>query len=165
MTAGLLNGGQMKPTKAWKLALPQLPEKNQEGQISSGLTYRSLIPIINMCDIGWKAVFTKTNVHIIKIGQQILTATRYTTTGLWGLPWEKRGKNKKPKESYIMNQQCIPNGKPDGLSEIPTNSRFSPVNSAWIKAIQKGYFQSWPGLTVQVVKNISQTVWKPQGGT
>ena len=29
---------------------------------------------------------------------------------------------------------------------------FSPVKSTWIREIQKAYFQSWPGLTVELVK-------------
>ena len=34
-----------------------------------------------------------------------------------------------------------------------------PVKSTWIRVIQKGYFQSWTGLTVQLVKNVYLIMW------
>ena len=41
---------------------------------------------------------------------------------------------------------------------------FIPVKSTWIKYIQKGYFQSWQGLTVQRVNNyIPNSVAKTRG--
>ena len=66
ITLGIPNRGTMIPTKECILELPKLHSKAIDIHILEGLTYSSLVSIGNMHDAEWKAVFTKTNVHIIK---------------------------------------------------------------------------------------------------
>ena len=41
---------------------------------------------------------------------------------------------------------------------------FSPVPATWIKAIQKGFFMSWPGLTAKAVaKHLPKSVATSKG--
>ena len=76
----------MKSTKECKLPLSQLADNVREGHILSGLTHRSLIYTLKICDTGCKAIFDNTNTHIIKNEQLILTGTGYTKKVICRVP-------------------------------------------------------------------------------
>jgi hypothetical protein len=41
---------------------------------------------------------------------------------------------------------------------------FSPVRSTWLKAINAGYFATWPGLTAELVtKHLSKSIATAEG--
>ena len=48
--------------------------------------------------------------------------------------------------------QCIPTPQILELIQFLHTAAFSPFPSTWIAAIQRGFFQSWPGLTAAAVQ-------------
>ena len=69
------------------IGIATLSENDRERHIILGLTHSSPISIFKMCDAGYKAVFTYTNIYIIK-DEKNPNRNKGKTTGLWRLPIE-----------------------------------------------------------------------------
>jgi hypothetical protein len=114
-----------------------------------GLTHSSLISIGKSCDSGCTATFTAERVVITNNKQQqLLIGSREHHTGLWRLPLQTTAPTKAP------TQQCHNAHQTKTLSTLINYlhaAAFSPVPSTWKAAIKKGFFISWPGLTVDAV--------------
>jgi hypothetical protein len=128
------------------LALPTLPAAARPGHVLPALSHSSLISIGRICDADCTATFEKTKVTIFRNNKAILAGPRVYTTGLWRLPLEQN----------TVALQCANVYESSTIAkqmQYLYAAAFSPVVSTWIKAITKGYFRSWPGLTVE-------NVWK-----
>ena len=92
----------------------------------------------------------------------ILTGPRDPSTKLWKLPLFDTTSNK---ISTIISQHNIPNNinsitQTDNTSQMVNfyhATAFSPTKSTFIKAIQRGFLQSWPGLTTKNVQKYLQS--------
>ena len=149
ITVGLPNGDLLQSTtQACQLSLPQLPDKAREAHIIPGLTHSSLVSIGKLCDEGCEATFNKKEVHIIKDNEIILTGQRDLHTGLWRIPLTDATTNNIPKApASLQCHNAYQTNKIPELIQFLHATAFSPVPTTWIRAIQRGFFQSWPGLT------------------
>jgi hypothetical protein len=166
-------------TAACQLSLPQLPITAREAHILPGLTHSSLVSIGKLCDAGCEAKFDNQEVVITKNNINLLRGQRDRCTGLWHIPLTNNEEstitlNRRP-TMECNNATTIPPNKmhsqPDATSghntvcynayqhhRIPEliqylhAAAFSPVPSTWIAAIQRGFYQSWPGLTAAAVR-------------
>ena len=144
ITVGLPNGGRMQSTGHCQLDLPQLPEAAREAHILPGLSHSSLLSIGKLCDAGCLAQFDAKNVIIQRQGMTLLTGTCDPTNGLWRLPLVN------PPSPPVIPFQCNNAYQTTSTAELMQYlhaAAFSPVQSTWLQAIERGYFQSWPGLT------------------
>jgi hypothetical protein len=140
--------------KVCSLQLPQLPKQAQEAHIIPGLTHSiPLLSIGKLCDAGCKATFNKHEVRILKNNQELFKGQRDQQTGLWRIPITNPT-SRSPTPHQTKTKLCniayqiikIPE-----LIQFLHAAAFSPVPSTWIKAIQRDFFQSWPGLTTEAV--------------
>ena len=159
---GLPNGVTLQSTgDRCQLKLPQLPSAAREAHLLPGLSHSSLLSIGKMCDAGCTALFNKDTVTIHHNGIQILGGTRDTRTGLWRLPLHQPVIDVTP--SHAINSAYDTDSIP-ALMQFLHATAFSPVKSTWISAINRGFFQSWPGLTAQMVrKHLPKSVATTKG--
>jgi hypothetical protein len=163
---------------ACQLSLPQLPITAREAHILPGLTHSSLISFGKLCDAGCEAKFDNQKVVITKNNINLLRGQRDRCTGLWRIPLTNNEESTITSNRPTMecnNATTIPpnqmHSKPDatiGHNTVCYNAyqhhkipeliqylhaaAFSPVPSTWIAAIQREYYQSWPGLTAAAVR-------------
>jgi hypothetical protein len=167
ITVGLPNGDTLQSNNTgFALDIPQLPQEARQAHLLPGLTHSSLVSIGKLCDEGCEATFDKNKVVVSKDDTTVLTGTRDTRTGLWRFPMRTLRHPTPP--AVPTNQQCA------NVLQLQTGIRrmikllhataFSPVKSTWIAAIKRGYFSTWPGLTIAAVnKHYPQTIATSKG--
>jgi hypothetical protein len=147
----------MKATKSVQVPLSsKLSTTASTGHVLNGLSTGSLISIGKLCDDDCAAIFSKFNVHIIKNGNIIIKGPR-TPNGLWHIPFAPT-----PPLSSITTSapSSISSQASSALRSRATKADlasflhgtlFSPVTSTLVRAIQKGHFTTWPGLTTDLI--------------
>ena len=106
--------------------------------------HTSLVSVGQLCDNGCEAIFTKDKAIITKANDIILEAPRNPNTGLW---------HYQP-SNHPMHHQCnfIQDQHTNlSLVEYYHATAGYPVPATWLKAITKGHYMTWPGLTHQLV--------------
>ena len=129
-----------------ELNLPQVPEQGRQAHLLPGLTHSSLISIGQLCDVGCQATFDQKSVNITNHGDTILTGHRDFTTGLWRFPLTMRDATQPQQVNSAYQTKSLPD-----LVAFLHAAAFIPSPSTWLNAIKKGFSQSWPGLTTEVV--------------
>jgi hypothetical protein len=150
----LPNGTIIRSTHSALLDLPDLPIAARKAHIFPDLKNSALISIGQFCDNGFEARFTKQHVRIIdNHNTTILQGNRDPTSGLWSL-------NLHSPLAPITPAPKDPDHLSNNVHELTTKRDIvkylhqacgSPVQSTWVKAIEAGYFTTWPGLTPALV--------------
>ena len=160
------DGNKMKATHSVSIPLtPQLSTPVSSGFVLDGLTTGFLISISKLCDDDCVALFSKYDVKIIKDGRVIIVGPREKSSGLWTIRFA-------PKlHDDVQQPPVVPN--PPKSNTKPTLSKatsaircaqtqtdlagflhaaaFSPVPSTFLRAIKRGHFVTWPGLTTELI--------------
>ena len=152
----------MHSTAAALLLNSNLPREARQAHIYPSLAYKSLLSVGQMCDSGFAAVFTKNNVQVVHEkdvtikGPAYLTGTRNQQSNhLWvtdisgnhKTSAEMFNKNKIPRVNNVFKMRTIPD-----IITYHHQSLWNPTVKAWTRAIDKGYFSTFPGLTSQAVR-------------
>ena len=150
----LPDGSKMTATDIGILPLGDFLSKiAKQGNVLKGLANSSLLSIGQLCDDNCVAVFNKHNLRIYKQGQLLLTGLRNWTDGLWDviIPHIKQHANMIVRKDKTKSE----------LAEYLHKCAFSPSLSTFLKAIRKGHFITWPGISdinfERVIKNILPT--------
>ena len=147
----------IKPTATGNLPLP-LPSSVTKATVYPALKSASLLSIGQLCDVGCSAVFTKEMLKVFNTSNDlILTGHRNPADSLWD-----------------VNLSSLQPTPPTTASTPAPNSiniimRFdktkaelamyyhaclgSSVVSTFIHAIKQGFLNTWPRLTVELIKN------------
>jgi hypothetical protein len=129
---------------------PELSHQATTGHIFHNLQSGSLISIGQLCDDDCVALFTKYNVKIYKDGRAIIIGARNQTNGLWNIPLAQPVSlpthNKHVAHSAIRDVHT----KQD-LATFLHACTFSPLPSTFLRAVQRGHFNTWPGLTSSLI--------------
>jgi hypothetical protein len=152
------NGENIETTKRATIPLaPTLSPQAKIGHIFDNLKSGSLISIGQLCDDDCVALFTKYNVNIFKNGQVIITGERNDTNGLWTVPLAPKAPlpptlhQTDPTPCHSANG-AIQNGvTKQALAAFLHACAFSPLPSTFLRAILRGHFNSWPGLTASLI--------------
>jgi hypothetical protein len=166
------NGNNIETTRRATIPLAkELSIKATTGHIFEDLKSGSLISIGQLCDDDCVALFSKYNVQIIKNGQVIIVGRRNSTNGLWNIPLAPKASDPTPpvdKNSPATHHRANGaiqnvNTKRD-LATFLHACAFSPIPSTFLRAIQKGHFDSWPGLTASLVtKHLAKSLATSKG--
>ena len=113
----------------------------KEAKVLTGLSNSSLISIGQLCDDGCVAVFDKTKLRIYKNGQLVLTGTRNWTDGLWDIVIPQ------PNLHHSVNFITRHDKTKHEQAEYLHKCAFSPMLLTFQRAISKGHFLTWPGIT------------------
>ena len=163
---GLPNGANMQ-SNAYRTAtvLPSLPRRPPR-QHFPALQNRALISIGQICDDGFPATFSKYHLTLVK--QDItITGKRNTINGLYYIDLAPCS------QPTVQNTLSLHTAYAHSAYKISTKSdlvrylhhaAFSPVISTWTAAIDTGYYTTWPGLTLQIVrKHLPKALTTDQG--
>jgi hypothetical protein len=144
--ATLPNGSTISSTHEATLPFPDLPAHALLAHIFPDLHGHALLSIGTFCDAGCTATFSATEVTIDYQGRTVLTGTR-DPPGLW----------KTTQQPTTATTEYMANGAYS--SQLKSNAVkflhaacFSPTTSTWTKAINHGFFRSWPMLTAKTVR-------------
>ena len=152
------SGDTMRATHKATLPLsPHINIKAQTGHILDSLQTGSLISIGQLCDDNCVVIFTKNNVFITKNGITLISGYRSHPHGLYTIPFLKPTHQA---NSVIQNYQTKRK-----LAQFLHGAAFSPTTSTFLRAIQRGHFITWTGLTTELVtKNLPKAIMATNKG-
>ena len=105
------------------------------------------------------ASFTSTSLFIHQNGTVHLQGTRHLPNGMWTV--DLANQQPHPLTASIRQQIFPTSSQANSVYELTKKkdiinflhkAAFSPVPSTWIKAIDSGFFSTWPGLTSKLVR-------------
>ena len=141
---GTAGGQRLSNTHDCDIIVPTTLEATaRRAHILPGLATESLIGISPLVDAGCTVLFDDEAVHVIKNNTTIWKGWRDPINRLWRLPL-------KPLQHEANNAY-----QSSTISELLAflhAAAYSPVKSTWMKAINKGFFNTWPGLNQQNVR-------------
>jgi hypothetical protein len=156
----LPNGESLQSSHTAQLQLhPSLPEIACRAHFFSSLTC-SLITVGQLCDSGCTATFTANSVAIVYKGETIITGKRSRTNNIWYI-------NLAAPSAVTCNNEPVPHDQPEKSqlcnTATPTNNIADrtafhhascnyPVISTWLKALDSGFFTTFPGLSADLVQ-------------
>ena len=162
----LPNGSIIRATHTALLDMPHLPLAARQAHIFPDLHNSALVSISQFCDNNFEARFTKLQVQILDGPKVILTGQRDPSTGLWHIPLQS---STSIIPTPTPSSDPVPTTTPSTNLIAPSANNVhelqrkrdivqylhqaagSPVQSTWIKAIDAGFFTTWPGLTSKLV--------------
>jgi hypothetical protein len=158
IVVSLPNGEKIRSTHEATLPFPDLPEQSLKAHIFPGLHGHALLSIGIFCDAGCTATFSATEVDISFKGKTVLTGRR-EPPGLWKTtqqPTTTMPTTTTPTTTIPTNEKTA-NGA--YTTQLKSNAIkflhaacFSPTTATWTKAINHGFFRSWPLLTAKIVR-------------
>ena len=154
------NGTNITAYAKYNLQLPHVSEQASETDIL--LTFKhSLISVGQLCDDGCTATFSKHGCTIYnKNKKPVITGIRNPETGLYEQDMTIQNTRHHPKNNIPVRNE---HKKQQSNAMLPTKNlqehikylhqcAFSPTTRTWIQAIKKGHFRTWPGVTVDAIK-------------
>ena len=134
------NGMNMRSIQSEVLPLHQLlTTSEKQAIVLKGLSNSFLLSIGQLCDNDCIAIFDKRHLHVYKWGQCVLKGMRNWLDGLWDINITKK-----------IEQANMIIRKDRSKTELAENLHkcaFSPSLSTFQRAIWKGRFLTWPGIT------------------
>jgi hypothetical protein len=160
------NKTTIQATHTCLLDIPGLPPSARQAHIFPQLAH-ALLSIGLLCDNGCTATFDADTVSITLNGAILLTGYRDPTSRLWKIPL---GQTQAPSPRATL--QPMPHqaysayhtsSQADHISFLHAAAGY-PVPSTWIKAIDRGHYTTWPGLSSSAVrKHLPKSLATVQG--
>ena len=150
----LPDNSTMTNTHEATLRLPGVSPSASKAYVFNNMA-SSLLSIGQLCDDGCIATFDKDSVVIAKDNAVILQGKRDPSTKLWMVDL-----NCSPTMSPLPGPNVIQYAANAAIAQetVPERVAFlhwcagSPQLSTWCKAIDAGFYRSWPGLTSKLVR-------------
>ena len=152
----IVNGANIEPlTRATIPLSNKRSQESQVGHIFNDLKSGSLISIGQLCTYDCVAIFTKYHVNIVKNGKIIIGGQQNPSNGLWKIPLVPKSRlvsfpqpPQTPKPQHYLANGAIRYAKiKSELAAFLHGCAFSPLPSNFLRAVKRGHFSSWPGLT------------------
>jgi hypothetical protein len=140
------------------LNLPNFPLPARRAHLFPYLTSWSLLSIGQLCDARCTALFDRTTVTI-RSATTVLATGQRAPNGLWTLKLSP-GPTPNHNPTWPLAAPKLPQANLSTLAYQTASNRIAflhaaagyPVPSTWMRAIQKGFYATWPGLTPSTVK-------------
>ena len=120
-----------------------------------------------LCKNDCVAIFTKSDVNILKHNKVIITVLRDCTNGLWNIPLgpfpptTQSPTLSNPNQANGILHQYITKRE---LTQYFHAAAFSPVKSTFLATINNVHFTSWPGLSAGLIsKHLPQYPFTVKG--
>ena len=148
LTVQVSNGQIMTSTHKTNLNIPSLNQKANEAHIFDELSTENLLSIGTLCDDGCKVLLDKHTINVSKDSTIILKGKRDYSTGMWNIRIPLIPANNTTKVTFKHQANFILPHKPiSDCIKFMHAACFTPCISTWTKAIDKGFFSTWPVLT------------------
>jgi hypothetical protein len=156
---GLPDTSTIQATHTCTLNLPNLPTAAQSAHIFPKMQ-AALLSIPKLCDSGCTARLSATDIIVTdRKGTVIIIGTRDPSTKLWHVPLQSPNDTpSKPVQiSNQNNRMDFANSayKQKTMEDLITflhAAAGSPTVATWGTAIDKGFFNTWPGLTSTLLR-------------
>ena len=155
------NGKTMVATHTALIPLPQPPLAAQKCDVFPELQ-QPLLSLGQFCDAGFTATLTIETFLLTNDDSTKLTGTIYHNNGLYSIPLKGYPNATPPPptpyqpdaavQAYVFANSAYHMITLPALVQFLHRSCFSPVIDTWCKAIDAGYFTTWPGLTSKLVR-------------
>ena len=154
------NGTNITTCAKYNLQLPHVSEQASETDILPTFKH-SLISIGQLCDDGCTATFSKHGCTIYnKNKKPVITGIQNPETRLYEQDMTIQNTRHRPKNNIPVRNK---RKKQESNAMLPIKNlqehikylhqcTFSPTTRIWIQAIKKGHFRTWPGVTVDAIK-------------
>ncbi|KAL7482665.1 hypothetical protein ACHAW6_012248, partial [Cyclotella cf. meneghiniana] len=135
-------------------SLPKLPPLAKQTYQITGLT-NNLLSAAVLADVGCEVFFHHTGCEVSYNGEIIVRGWQDPTTRLWQVPIASTEENIMPKDDTII-ATTEPTMQAHSIYECKNTDQHInfyyatmgyPALATWCKAIDKGYFRGWNGLT------------------
>ena len=146
----------MRASHTCHIVLDNIPTAVKRAHIFPGLHNKALISLGQFCDNGYEVQLTKDKIYINHITNNELSieGNRDRMTKMWTINIDNMQRPNKlhSNDKHLkMNNVYKFNKKKDIVTYLH-KAAYSPVKSTWIKAINSGFFTTWPGLTADLVE-------------
>ena len=157
------NGTNITAHAKYNLQLPHVSKQASEADILPTFKH-SLISVGQLCDDNCTATFSKHRCTIYnQHNELVITGIQNPDTGLYEQEMtitthRHRHKERIPVRYKRQTQKAnatLPTKNLQEQIKYLHQCAFSPTTRTWIKAVQKGHFKTWPGVTVDAIKNYS----------
>jgi hypothetical protein len=137
----------------------ELSSQTKIGHVFDDLKSGSLTSIGQLCDDDCVALFTKYNVKIYKNGKVIIVGKRNDTNGLWNIPLAPKNSDS-PTTNATPAPPIACHSANGALRQVKTKQdlatflhacAFSLLPSTFLRNIQRGHYDKWPGLTASLI--------------
>jgi hypothetical protein len=147
----LPNGNSMHSSHTASLQLhPSLPETASKAHIFPTLQ-SPLISVGHLCDNGCNANFSATGVEITYQDTTIINGYRNPRNSLGAAPTPIINSLLAQPPVHLCNSMGQPNTLADRVAFCHASCNF-PVLSTWIKAVEAGFFTTFPGVTADLIR-------------
>ena len=157
LRVGLPNGTSIQATHTGLLPAdgPVAPLFTDACRVSlfTGLTSKSLISTVHFFDDGYSTVFTSHTARLVKENASTVVGHRNRSQGLWDIAITAWNPSSNPPFPQAHVNTDYKMKALEDLIIYLHRTCFSPVVSTWTKAINAGYFNTWPGLTSALMHN------------
>jgi hypothetical protein len=148
-TVRLPNNTVMRPQLQGHLPITGIPKGSTKAHVFKDLQSASLLSVGQLCDSDCTAIFTKKDLNIFnRDNKVIIQGKRNNQDGLWDV--------------HLTTQDTHPTHTANAILHIDKRTRsdlaqylhacaFSPTKYTFLQAIKNGHFQSWPGLTYDLI--------------
>jgi hypothetical protein len=169
-----------------------LREPANDADMVPNLAMNSLLSTSKLADASYVTVFTKDEVKVFdtetapfKIeGKVVMQGWRCPKTKLWRVPLKPSWTNENT-ETTLLSQEATkimlskrekidPLELVNSVYELPNQEQVVawyhvaagyPTKPTWLKAIEAGFYATWPLLTAKAVKSVIRRQRKPRKGT
>jgi hypothetical protein len=155
------NGEDMEAAKQVQFNLaPELSPEAQSGHTYNDLKTGTLVSVGQLADDNCNTIFSKHAAYVFKNGKIIITGKRNLTNGLWNIPLNPTSTQKPPTPTNNLALGVIQNSQTKrDLAGYFHACMFSLTPSTFLRAITKGHFTSWPGLTISLIyKHLTKSI-------
>ena len=118
--------------------------------VSTLLSHSSLISIGKFYDAGCEASLNYHTTAVTKDEQVLLQVTRDLMTDLFRVPLQSIDR-----PTNQINHLHQVNGKESSIKYLHATS-FIPVQDTWGKSVNRGYFNTWPGLMAKDIHKMTK---------
>ena len=131
----------MSSTTTTHLNIPNSTSKGNTAHVFPNLTTGNLLSVGQLCDDDYTAIFDKDKVVFLKDNNIQFTGNRNSLNGMWytKIP---RTNAQSQQANFVLSFKPV-----EEAIRFLHAACFSPCISTWCKAIDSGFFHTWPGLT------------------
>ena len=147
----LPDSSSIQATHSSELKIAALPIQARKAHVFPQLK-TSLISIPQLCDAGYKAIFDENKVDIVKDNKILLDGHRDKESNLYMIDLDRASKRQKTEKSIAQINNAYTSGPKKTLIEYYHKCICSLTIDTWCKAIDKGFFNTWPNLTSEAVR-------------
>ena len=149
------DGTIMQATHTAKLAIDHLPDAVRHAYVFPEMQNKCLLALGTFCDNGYEIHLTISHIYITHLTDPALSLVghRDLVSKMWTVNIDNNPNQTaaRVQSTRLMANNVYEYKKKKDIVTYLHKAAFSPVKSTWLRAIQAGFYTTWPGLTPELV--------------